>query len=219
MSAVTLTRAQAMSRVYAHMFLATLTSFVVSWLVASSPQLLATLFTGWVAWVVILAPLAMIFFVIPVVMNTQSWMVATVVLQVFAAAMGLSLSGVMAMYTTASIVSAFIGASVLFGTLTVYGLVTKRDLTELGQFLFAGLIALIIASVINIFIGSTVAQMAISVVGIIVFLGLTAYDTQKIANMLDTDPGPATTVLGALSLYLDFINLFLYLLQLFGQKK
>lgn len=219
MSAVTLTRAQAMSRVYAHMFLATLTSFAVSWMVASSPQLLAALFTGWLGWVVVLAPLAMIFFVIPAVMNTQSWMVATVVLQVFAAAMGLSLSGVMAMYTTESIFSAFFGASALFGTLTVYGLVTKRDLTNLGHFLFAGLIALIIASLINIFVGSTVAQMAISVIGIIVFMGLTAYDTQRIADMLDTDSGPATTVLGALSLYLDFINLFLYLLQLFGQKK
>lgn len=219
MSAVTLTRAQAMSRVYAHMFLAVLTSFAVSWLVAASPQLMAALFTGWVAWLVILAPLAMIFFVTPVVMNTQSWTVATVTLQAFAAVMGLSLSAIMAIYTTASIVSAFVGAAALFGTLSVYGLVTKRDLTELGQFLFAGLIALIIASLINLFVGSTVAQMAISAVGVLVFLGLTAYDSQRISSMVADDSGPATTVLGALSLYLDFINLFMFLIQLFGQKK
>jgi uncharacterized protein len=219
MSAVALTRGQAMTRVYAHMFLAVITSFVVSWLVAASPQLMAALFTGWVAYVVILLPLAMIFLVTPLVMNTNSWAVATLTLQVFAAVMGLSLSAIMALYTTASIVSAFLGAAALFGTLSVYGLVTKRDLTELGQFLFAGVIALIIASLINLFVGSTVAQMAISAVGIIVFLGLTAYDSQRISSMVSSDPSPANTVLGALSLYLDFINLFIFLIQLFGQKK
>jgi FtsH-binding integral membrane protein len=112
------------------------------------------------------------------------------------------------------------GAAVLFGTMSFYGYFTKRDLTDLGSLLFVGLIAIIIASVINIFIGSTVFQMVISAIGVIVFLGLTAYDTQKIRKMVSVsgDTGKEE-VMGALSLYLDFINLFLMLLQLFGGRK
>jgi len=122
-------------------------------------------------------------------------------------------------YNMGSIVSAFMGAAVLFGTMSFYGYFTKRDLTGVGQFMFIGLIAIIIASVINIFIGSSVFQMVISAIGVVVFLGLTAYDTQKIRTLVSVENDGKAEVMGALSLYLDFINLFLMLLQLFGGRK
>jgi FtsH-binding integral membrane protein len=119
-----------------------------------------------------------------------------------------------------SIVSAFMSAAVLFAVMSAYGYFTKKSLDGIGQYLFVGLIAVVIASIINIFIGSTVFQMVISAVAIVVFLGLTAYDTQKIREIVSVggDTG-REEVVGALSLYLDFINLFLSLLQLFGQRK
>jgi FtsH-binding integral membrane protein len=103
--------------------------------------------------------------------------------------------------------------------MSLYGYTTKRDLTSVGQFMFVGLIGIIIASVINIFIGSTVMQMVISAIAVVVFLGLTAYDTQKIREQIMQSTSPAVETMGALTLYLDFINLFLMLLQLFGGKK
>jgi FtsH-binding integral membrane protein len=108
----------------------------------------------------------------------------------------------------------------LFGTMSIYGYFTKKDLTSMGQLMFVGLIAIVIASVINIFIGSTLMQMVISAIAIIVFLGLTAYDTQRIREMVSVggDTGKQE-VMGALTLYLDFINLFIHLLQLFGNRK
>ena len=130
------------------------------------------------------------------------------------------LVAIFAIYQLGSIFTAFMGAFVLFGTMSAYGYFTKNNLDSIGKFMFVGLIAIIIASIINIFIGSTVMQMVISALAIIIFLGLTAYDTQKIREMVmyDTDTGIAE-VSGALTLYLDFINIFLSLLQLFGDKK
>ena len=138
----------------------------------------------------------------------------------FAALMGLSFATIFAVYQIGSIFTAFMGAAVLFGTMSLYGYFTKKNLDSIGKFMFVGLIAIVIASVINIFIGSSVMAMVISAIAIIVFLGLTAYDTQKIREMVmyDTDTGIAE-VTGALTLYLDFINIFLSLLQLFGDKK
>jgi FtsH-binding integral membrane protein len=119
-----------------------------------------------------------------------------------------------------SIVSAFMGGAILFGVMSVYGYFTRQNLDSVGKFMFVGLIAIVIASIVNIFIGSTVMQMVISALAIIIFLGLTAYDTQKIREMLyDGSATDAMEVQGALTLYLDFINLFLSLLQLFGGKK
>jgi uncharacterized protein len=119
-----------------------------------------------------------------------------------------------------SIFTAFMGGAVLFGTMSIYGYFTKKDLTSIGSFMFVGLIAIVIASLINIFIGSTVLQMVISALAIVIFMGLTAYDTQNIRQIVshDSDTG-REEVLGALSLYLNFINLFLSLLQLFGDRK
>jgi FtsH-binding integral membrane protein len=141
-------------------------------------------------------------------------------LYAFAGLMGLSFATIFAIYSMGSIFTAFMGGAVLFGTMSIYGYFTKKDLTSVGSFMFVGLIAIIIASIINIFIGSTVLQMIISALAIIIFMGLTAYDTQNIRQIVshDSDTG-REEVLGALSLYLNFINLFLSLLQLFGDKK
>ena len=136
----------------------------------------------------------------------------------FAALMGLSMATIFVVYASVSIFTAFMSAAVLFGVMSFYGYFTRRDLTSLGQFLFVGLIAIVIASVINIFIGSTVTQMVISAIAVVVFLGLTAYDTQNIRQQLSVSTNGNVEVIGALSLYLNFINLFMSLLHLFGNK-
>jgi FtsH-binding integral membrane protein len=209
----------AMTRVYGHMSLAVLTSMIVSFFVGSSPALLAFFFTGVMKWIVIFAPLVAILafaFASERFNKTQ----LQLFLHGFAALMGLSFATIFAVFTMGSIVSAFMGAAVLFGTMTVYGYFTKTNLDSVGKFMFVGLIAIIIASVINIFIGSTVFQMVISALAIVIFLGLTAYDTQKIREVVSAggDTG-REEVIGALTLYMDFINLFINLLQLFGVKK
>jgi FtsH-binding integral membrane protein len=209
----------AMTRVYGHMSLAVLTSMIVSFFVGSSPALLAFFFTGAMKWIVIFAPLVAIFAFVFAQENFNKTALQ-LFLHGFAALMGLSFATIFAVYTMGSIVSAFMGAAVLFGTMTVYGYFTKTNLDSMGKFMFVGLIAIIIASVINIFIGSTVFQMVISALAIVIFLGLTAYDTQKIREVVSVDGDTGREeVIGALTLYMDFINLFINLLQLFGVKK
>ena len=210
---------QAMGRVYGHMMLAVITSMVVSMFVGMSPELLQFFFTGFTKWVVIFAPLAAIFAVSYVLGTNPSKGVAQLCLHGFAALMGLSFAMIFAVFTMGSIVSAFMGAAILFAVMSGYGYFTKRSLDSMGKFMFVGLIAIIIASIVNIFIGSTVMQMVISALAIIIFLGLTAYDTQQIREMVSVDSTPAVEVSGALTLYMDFINLFLNLLQLFGGRK
>ena len=142
---------------------------------------------------------------------------------IFAALMGASLSSIFLVYTVSSITRLFFITAGTFGAMSIYGYTTKRDLTKLGGFLFMGLIGIIIASIVNIFIGSSALQFAISVIGVLVFVGLTAYDTQSIKNMYyagdSEDIGSKKALMGALRLYLDFINLFILLLQLFGQRR
>lgn len=208
----------AMSRVYGHMGLAVLTSMIVSILVSSSPALMQFFFTGIMKWITLFAPLVVIL-VASFAMDKFSKQGLQLFLHGFAALMGLSFSAIFVVFTLGSIVSAFMGSAVLFGVMSFYGYFTKRNLDSVGQFMFIGLIAIIIASVINIFIGSTVMQMVISALAIIIFLGLTAYDTQKIREMVSVDNTGREEVIGALTLYMDFINLFLNLLQLFGQRK
>ena len=209
----------AMGRVYGHMSVAVAVSMLVSWFVGTTPELLQFFFTGILKWIVIFAPLAAI-----LVMSFASERFNKTQLQLFlhsfAALMGLSMATIFAIFTMGSIVSAFMGAAVLFGTMSGYGYFTKRSLDSMGKFMIVGLIAIVIASIVNIFIGSTVMQMVISALAIIIFLGLTAYDTQKIreAVSVEGDTG-REEVLGALTLYMDFINLFINLLQLFGIKK
>jgi uncharacterized protein len=209
----------AMGRVYGHMSLAVLVSMLVSYWVGTTPELLQFFFTGVLKWIVIFAPLAAIFGVSYVLGNNPSKGVAQLCLHGFAALMGLSFATIFAVFTMGSIVSAFMGAAILFGVMSGYGYFTKRSLDSVGKFMFVGLIAIIIASIVNIFIGSTVMQMVISALAIIIFLGLTAYDTQQIREMVSVDTSPAVEVSGALTLYMDFINLFLNLLQLFGGRK
>jgi len=208
----------AMGRVYGHMSLAVLVSMIVSYFVGTSQELLQFFFTGITKWIVIFAPLvAILAFSFATEKFSKSGL--QLFLHGFAALMGLSFATIFAVFTMGSIVSAFMGAAILFGVMSGYGYFTKRDLTSIGQFMFIGLIAIVIASIVNIFIGSTVMQMVISALAIIIFLGLTAYDTQRIREMVSVDNTGREEVLGALTLYMDFINLFINLLQLFGMKK
>ena len=210
----------AMGRVYAHMSLAIITSMIVSYFVGTSPALLQFFFGSWVKWLVIFAPLAFIFAVPPLLESNIGRTAKALTLHAFAALMGLSFATIFAVYTMASIVEAFLGGAVLFGVMGFYGYFTKQSLDSLGKYLLVGLIAIVIASIINIFIGSSVMQMVISAIAIIVFLGLTAYDTQKIREQVTYEEGNGIEeIYGALTLYLGFINIFLSLLQLFGDKK
>ena len=210
----------AMSRVYGNMFLALLVSMIVSFAVSTSPGLMIFFFTGFMKWVTILAPLVSMFLLIPFMNSNPPRDLARLALLGFAALMGLSFATIFVVYTIGSIVSAFMGAAVLFGTLSFYGYFTKKNLESWGSFLFVGLIAIIIASIINIFVGSSVGAIVISALAIIIFLGLTAYDTQRIREMVSVErESGSAEVMGALSLYLNFINIFLSLLQLFGGRK
>jgi len=208
----------AMGRVYGHMSLAVIVSMIVSYFVGTSPELLQFFFTGVLKWIVIFAPLLLIlsFSVASEYFNKTQ---LQIFLHVFAALMGLSFATIFAIFTMGSIVSAFMGAAILFGVMSGYGYFTKQSLDSLGKFMFVGLIAIVIASIVNIFIGSTVMQMVISALAIIIFLGLTAYDTQKIREELSVSTSDSAEVRGALTLYMDFINLFINLLQLFGDRK
>jgi FtsH-binding integral membrane protein len=208
----------AMGRVYGHMGLAVITSMIVSFLVGNNTTLMQFFFTGAMKWVVIFAPLVAIL-AVSFAMDKFSKSALQLFLHGFAALMGLSFATIFVVYNMGSIVSAFMSAAVLFGVMSFYGYFTKKNLDSVGQFMFIGLIAIIIASIINIFIGSTVMQMVISAIAVIIFLGLTAYDTQKIREMVSYDNDGKAEVMGALTLYLDFINLFLNLLQLFGGRK
>jgi FtsH-binding integral membrane protein len=208
----------AMGRVYFHMMCAVLTSMFVSYVVGTTPELAKFFLTGAMHWVVLFAPLVFIF-IVPVILNSNPpAIVAVSTLHAFAGLMGLSMSVIFIAYTMTSIFTAFMGAAVLFGVMSVYGYFTKKDLSGMGSLLMVGLIAIIIASLINIFVGSTVAQMVISAIAILIFLGFTAYDTQQIREQVSvaTDDSMAIEIMGALSLYLDFINLFVNLLQLIG---
>jgi FtsH-binding integral membrane protein len=209
----------AMGRVYGHMSMAVIVSMIVSYFVGTTPELLQFFFTGLTKWIVIFAPLVAILAFAFAAENFNKAQLQ-LFLYAFAALMGLSFATIFAVYTMGSIVSAFMGAAILFAVMSGYGYFTKQSLDSMGKFMLVGLIAIVIASIVNIFIGSTVMQMVISALAIIIFLGLTAYDTQKIreAVSVDGDTG-REEVIGALTLYMDFINLFLNLLQLFGGKK
>ncbi len=173
-------------------------------------------------WVVMLAPLGVVFYM-SFGINKMSAAKAQTTFWVFAALMGLSLSSLLLYYTGISVTRVFFICSATFGAMSIYGYTTKRDLTKLGSFLMMGLIGIIIASLVNIFLQSPKIYWIISFLGVFIFIGLTAYDTQKIKNMYSaSDTGELMgkkAVMGALTLYLDFINLFIMLLRLFGQRR
>jgi len=172
-------------------------------------------------WVVMLAPLGMVFF-LSARIGKMTVSGAQMAFWVFAGLMGLSLSSIFLVYTGQSISRVFFITAASFGGLSLFGYTTKRDLSGWGSFLFMGLIGIILASIVNIFVGSSALTFAISVIGVLVFAGLTAYDTQMIKQMYyeadSSDVAGRKAIMGALKLYLDFINLFIMLLQLFGNR-
>ncbi len=173
-------------------------------------------------WVVVFAPLAFVL-VLSFGINKLSVGAAQITFWAFAAVMGLSLSSIFMVYTDASIAKVFFITAATFGAMSLWGYTTKRDLTGMGSFLFMGLIGLIIAMIVNIFLQSSMLEFAISAIGVLIFVGLTAYDTQKIKESYNVSHGADIlakgAIMGALSLYLDFINLFMMLLRLFGNRE
>jgi FtsH-binding integral membrane protein len=211
-----------MLSVYNYMGLGLALTGLVAFFVASTPAIYMPIFTTPLKWVVMLAPLGFVFF-LSAKIRTMSVGAAQITFWLFAAVMGLSLASIFLVFTGASIARVFFITAGTFGAMSLYGYTTKRDLSAWGSFLFMGLIGIIIASLVNIFIASSALQFAISVIGVIVFVGLTAYDTQQIKEMYyeadASDVMAKKTIMGALRLYLDFINLFIMLLQLFGQQR
>ena len=173
-------------------------------------------------WIIMLAPLGIVLYM-SFGMNKMSASKAQTTFWVFAGLMGLSLSSILLVYTGLSVTRVFFITSATFGAMSIYGYTTKRDLTKFGSFLMMGLIGIIIASLVNIFLKSSMMYFVISILGVLIFVGLTAYDTQKIKNMYAaSDSGELMgkkAIMGALTLYLDFINLFIMLLRLFGQRR
>ena len=180
------------------------------------------LFNSGFKWLVMLAPLGIVIY-LSFGIAKMSASKAQSIFWVFAALMGASLASIFIVYTQMSIARVFFITSGTFGAMSIYGYTTKRDLTKLGSFLMMGLFGIIIASVVNMFLNSSMMHFVISILGVLIFVGLTAYDTQKIKNMyLVSDSGELMgkkAVMGALTLYLDFINLFIMLLRLFGQRR
>ncbi len=213
-----------MRKVYQWMTLALVITGFTAYYVASSETLLSLIYgNSIVMWTVVLAPIALVL-LLSFGMEKLSLMTATLVFVLYSVLMGASLSSIFFLYTMGSIAQVFFITAGTFGAMSVYGYVTKKDLTSWGKLLFMALIGLIIASVVNIFMGSSLLDLIVSFVGVIIFVGLTAYDTQKIKEMLMQAPDASEgmqklALMGALSLYLDFINLFIYLLRLFGNSR
>lgn len=186
-------------------------------------QLGVAIYASPLKWVVMLAPLAMVFF-LSFRINSMSVSAAQISFWLYSALVGISLSTIFLVYTATSITQTFFITAAAFGALSLYGYTTKRDLTAMGAFMIMGVFGLIIASLANLFFQSSAMQFAISVIGVLVFAGLTAFDTQKIKNMYDhvahdeTMMG-RTAIMGALSLYLDFLNMFMFLLQFLGNRE
>ncbi len=184
----------------------------------------ATLYLSPLKWVVMFAPLAMVF-AFSAALNRLSVQAATLLFYVYAAVMGVSISWIFVAYTSFSVVQTFLVTAVAFAGLSLWGYTTKRNLTGMGTFLMMGLIGLIVASIVNIFLKSGAMQFAISAIGVLIFAGLTAFDTQNIKNQYlamansDRDFLGKAAIMGALNLYLDFLNLFMILLQFMGNRE
>ena len=215
-----------MLRVYNYMAIGVALTGVAAWvtyqMVLSNPALQQTLFAGPLYFVLLLAPLGLVFFLS---FRIQHLAPATAqgLFFFYAALLGVSLTPIFVVYTGASIARVFFISAASFGALSLYGYTTQRDLSAFGSFLIMGLFGIILASLVNIFLASSALQFVISVVGVLVFAGLTAYDTQQIKEMYSVnDDGTVASrkaIMGALRLYLDFINLFLMLLRLFGDRR
>lgn len=210
-----------MLRVYNHMGLGLAISGLISFFIGTNEVLYQTLMTGPLAWLFILSPLAIIL-VMAFGAEKLSTAATTILYYVYAALMGVSLSSIFVIYQLGSVFQVFLITAVMFGSMSLYGYTTKRDLTSMGGFLLMGLIGLIVASLVNLFMQNPMFDLVISAIGVLIFVGLTAYDTQKIKDMYyyaDDSVREKMAVHGALALYLDFINLMLHLLRLFGQRR
>jgi FtsH-binding integral membrane protein len=220
-----------MNKVYATMSVGTLLTFLVAWAFGSNDALLSilrdplTLQPNILGWIVMFAPLAMVF-LFGAAINRMSAAGAQLFFYVFASVMGLSISWIFAAFTGLSIANTFLVTSIAFAGLSLVGYTTKRDLSGMGSFLIMGVIGLIVASIINLFLQSPVMHYAISFIGVLIFAGLTAYDTQKIKNDYiahavhgDQEWLGKAAIMGALNLYMDFINMFMFLLQFLGNRE
>ena len=220
-----------MNKVYGLMSVAMLVTAGVAWAVGSSEQLFALLrnpATGSMTilgWIAMFLPLGMVF-AFGAMINRLSAAAAQVFFYAFAAAMGLSLAWIFQVFTGVSIAQTFLITAIAFAGLSLYGYVTKRDLSGMGTFLMMGLIGLLVAMVVNLFLASSALAFAISVIGVLIFAGLTAYDTQNIKNTyiahaqaMDSEWLGKAAIMGALNLYLDFINMFMFLLQFMGNRE
>lgn len=212
--------AAVMRRVYGKMTLGLLTTAVVSFLILSSSTLLQLLFSSKIVfWVLALAELGVVIY-LSARIEKLSTATASALFYVYSMLNGVVLAPIFFVYTGASIALTFAITAGTFGAMCIFGYVTKQDLSKIGAILFMALIGLILATVVNLFVGSDTLSMVISWVGVLIFVGLTAWDTQKIkkwAAMSDQSMVGKVATMGALSLYLDFINLFLYLLRIFGR--
>ena len=210
-----------MLRVYNYMGSGLALTGIVAFLAYNSGFYLS-IARGPVIWLVMLAPLGLVMW-LSYGINRMQASTAQLLFWVYSGLMGLSLAGVFYVFTGASIARVFFITAATFGAMSLYGYTTQRDLSGMGSFMFMGLIGIVIASLVNMFIGSSALQFAISVIGVIVFTGLTAWDTQNIREMYSDSDGAEvatkTAVMGALRLYLDFINLFMMLLQLMGTRR
>lgn len=222
-----------MIKVFNYMGMGLLLTSAVAWLFANNESLLQLLYNidmqqhsismSGLGWIVAFAPLIMIFAFNYVVQN-KSLGAVQAMFWTFSAVMGASLSSIFLLYTAASMTRVFLITAATFGAMSIYGYTTKRDLTKLGSFLFMGLIGLIIASIVNIFLKSPAVYWALSYIGVAIFVGLTAFDAQRIKETYyairnSEEMAGKMAVSGALSLYLDFINLFMYLLRIMGDRR
>lgn len=212
-----------MKKVYIWMTLALAITGMTSWLVASSPAILAAVFSNKIIfWGMIIAEFGLVIWLTAGI-RKMSLTTATMLFILYSVVNGVTMASIFILYTMESIATTFFITAGTFGAMSLVGYKTTKDLSGLGRYLIMALIGLIIATVVNIFVGSTLMATIISYVGVLVFVGLTAYDTQKIKEMFinadEYDPDVQKyAVLGSLTLYLDFVNLFLYLLRIFGRR-
>ena len=221
-----------MNKVYGLMATGMLITGLAAWAIAglavapdgNLTQLGHAIFVSPLKWVIMFAPLAVVFG-FGAALNRLSVSGATTVFYLFSALMGVSISWIFLAYTTVSIIQTFFVTAIAFASLSIYGYVTKRDLSGLGTFLMMGVVGLIVASLVNLFMQSSAMSFVISFLGVLIFAALTAYDTQRIKNMYlqmaqsDADFLGKAAIMGALQLYLDFLNLFMFLLQFLGNRE
>ena len=209
-----------MLRVYNYMASALALTGIVAMAVSTSPTLMQAIFGTGLHWIVMLAPIGLVLF-LSFRIHKMSFGAAQTTFWIYAALMGLS--SIFLVYTGESIARTFFITAGTFAAMSLYGYTTKKDLSGWGSFLFMGLIGIIIASVVNIFLASSMLQFVISAAGVLIFTGLTAYDTQRIKESYHAHDDQATAgkkaIFGALQLYLDFVNLFVMLLQFFGNRE